>query len=68
MEQPGLGHLDPATPEGQLSVAEKQLAESARAFTRGVKILALDLFGLMGAAAPSSAIAPWRCASTVRRR
>ena len=42
MEQLGLGHLDPATPVGQLSVAEKQLVEIARAFTREVKILVLD--------------------------
>ena len=42
MEQLGLGHLDPRTPVGQLSVAEKQLVEIARAFTREVKILVLD--------------------------
>ena len=42
MEQLGLGHLDPRTPVGELSVAEKQLVEIARAFTREVKILVLD--------------------------
>ena len=42
MDQLGLGHLDPRMPVGQLSVAEKQLVEIARAFTREVKILVLD--------------------------
>ena len=42
MEQLGLGHMDPATPVERLSVAEKQLVEIARAFTRDVKILVLD--------------------------
>ena len=42
MVQVGLGHLEPTTPVGGLSVAEKQLVEIARAFTREVKILVLD--------------------------
>ena len=42
MDQLGLGHLDPATPVEKISVAEKQLVEIARAFTRDVKILVLD--------------------------
>lgn len=42
MKELGLGHLDPATPVEQLSVAEKQLVEIARVFTREVKILVLD--------------------------
>lgn len=42
LKEVGLEHLDPATPLEQLSVAEKQLIEIARAFTRDVKILVLD--------------------------
>ena len=42
MQELGLGHLDPVTPVEQLSTAEKQLVEIARAFTREVKILVLD--------------------------
>ena len=42
LEEFGLGHMDPATPLEQLSVAEKQLIEIARAFTRDVKILVMD--------------------------
>jgi ABC-type sugar transport system ATPase subunit len=38
----GLSHLDPAMPIGRLAVAEKQLVEIARAFTRDVKILVMD--------------------------
>ena len=42
MEQFGLGHRDPMMEVDQLSVAEKQLVEIARAFTRDVKILVMD--------------------------
>lgn len=42
LKEVGLEHLDPATPLERLSVAEKQLIEIARAFTRDVKILVLD--------------------------
>jgi ABC-type sugar transport system ATPase subunit len=42
MKEFGLGQLDPAMPIGKLSVAEKQLVEIARAFTRDVKILVMD--------------------------
>ena len=42
MDQFGLGHRDPAMEVGELSVAEKQLVEIARAFTRDVKILVMD--------------------------
>ena len=42
MEQFGLGHRDPAMEVSELSVAEKQLVEIARAFTRDVKILVMD--------------------------
>ena len=41
MKEFGL-NMDPATPVGQLSVAEKQLVEIARAFTKDVKILVMD--------------------------
>ena len=42
MKEVGLEHLDPMTPVEQLSVAQKQLVEIARAFTRDLKILVLD--------------------------
>jgi ABC-type sugar transport system ATPase subunit len=42
MKQFGLEHREPETPVEALSVAEKQLVEIARAFTRDVKILVLD--------------------------
>ncbi len=42
MDQFGLGHREPAMEVGELSVAEKQLVEIARAFTRDVKILVMD--------------------------
>ena len=42
MEQFGLGHRDPMMEVDQLSVAEKQLVEIARAFTRDAKILVMD--------------------------
>ena len=42
MKEVGLEHLNPMTPVEQLSVAQKQLVEIARAFTRDLKILVLD--------------------------
>ena len=42
MELVGLGHRDPHDMVGILSVAEKQLIEIARAFSRNVKILVMD--------------------------
>lgn len=42
MDKFGLGHRDPAMEVGLLSIAEKQLVEIARAFTRDVKILVMD--------------------------
>lgn len=42
MEKVGLGHRKPTDTVGILSVAEKQLIEIARAFSRNVKILVLD--------------------------
>ena len=42
MKEVGLEHLDPMTLVEQLSVAQKQLVEIARAFTRDAKILVLD--------------------------
>jgi ABC-type sugar transport system ATPase subunit len=38
----GLGYLDPFTKVGELSTAEKQLLEIARAYSRDLKILVLD--------------------------
>jgi len=42
MEMVGLGHRKPTDYVGILSVAEKQLIEIARAFSRNVKVLVLD--------------------------
>jgi ABC-type sugar transport system ATPase subunit len=42
MKQFGLDHRTPQTPVEALTVAEKQLVEIARAFTRDVKILVMD--------------------------
>ena len=42
MKEVGLEHLNPMTPVEQLSVAQKQLVEIARAFTRDLKIFVLD--------------------------
>ncbi len=42
MNQVGLERIESTTPVEKLSVAEKQLVEIARAFTRQVKILVLD--------------------------
>lgn len=42
MERFGLAHRDPRQLVGSLSVAEKQLVEVARAFTRNIKILVMD--------------------------
>ncbi len=42
MKEFGLDHRTPETPVEALSVAEKQLVEIARAFTRDVKILVMD--------------------------
>ncbi len=42
MAQFGLEHREPWLPVGELSMAEKQLVEIARAFTRDVKILVMD--------------------------
>lgn len=42
MEMVGLGHRNPHDLVGILSVAEKQLIEIARAFSRNVKILVMD--------------------------
>lgn len=42
MKMVGLGHRDPHDMVGILSVAEKQLIEIARAFSKNVKILVMD--------------------------
>lgn len=42
MERFGLGHRDPKMMVRNISVAEKQLVEIARAFTRNIKILVMD--------------------------
>lgn len=38
----GLDHLDPFTPVSELSVAEKQLIEIARAYSRNAKLIIMD--------------------------
>lgn len=42
MEKVGLGHRSPTDMVSELSVAEKQLIEIARAFSKNVKILVMD--------------------------
>ncbi len=42
MDTVGLGHREPTDMASKLSVAEKQLIEIARAFSRNVKILVMD--------------------------
>ena len=42
LERVGLGHVDPMTPAGSLSVAQQQLVEIARLLSRNARILILD--------------------------